>query len=97
MAAKTKPSPNLLDDAVDIGPHRTGGAVLIPEVDVEAHERKREQLQARVDELEENLADVGLLLFVEKRLAETEGRRLDAAEFLTAIGMEEFVAELPRT
>jgi hypothetical protein len=96
MAGKKKASRNLLDDAVDIGPHRKGGAILIPEVDVEAHEKETEQLRARVDELEDALEDVGFLMFVERRLAETSGQRLSAAEFLTGIGMEEFVDELPR-
>jgi hypothetical protein len=96
MAGKKKASRNLLDDAVEIGPHRKGGAILIPEVDVKAHERQTEALKARVDELEDALEDVGLLLFVQRRLAQTSGRRLSAGEFLAGIGMEEFGDELPR-
>jgi hypothetical protein len=96
MGSKTQPSERLLDDAVDIGPHRKGGAILIPEVDVAANEREMEALRSRVAELEEDLEDVGLVLFLEERLAKTSGTRLTAEEFLEGIGMEEFVARLPR-
>jgi hypothetical protein len=97
MAEKTTPSANLLDDAIDIGPHRKGGAVLLPEIDAAAHEQEARRLRARVDELEDDLEDLGLLLFIEQRLTETAGRRLSAAEFLSGIGMEEFVDQIPRT
>lgn len=95
MAAKQNPSESLLADAVDIGPHRTGGAVLIPEVDVAAHERESAALRRRVEELEDELEDLGLMLFTQQRLTETSGQRLSAPEFLRGIGMEEFVAKLP--
>lgn len=95
MGLKRKPSANLLDDAVDIGPHRKGGAILLPEVDVAEGEREREALRARVAELEDDLEDLGLALFLEERLANTSGKRLSAQEFLTSIGMREFVAKLP--
>lgn len=96
MALKRRASRNLLDDAVDIGPHRKGGAILIPEVDVAAHEKQTEQLRERVRELEDALEDVGLLMFVQRRLAETSDQRQGAAEFLSAIGMEQFADGLPR-
>jgi hypothetical protein len=43
-------------------PHRKGGAILIPEVDVAASEREKEALRSRVDELEEEMEDLGLAL-----------------------------------
>jgi len=97
MAAKRKPSKSLFEDAVDIGPHRKGGAILIPEVDVVEHEQETDALRARVEELEDELEDLGLALFIERRVAETSGERVSASEFLAGIGMEEFVAKLTGT
>lgn len=95
MGAKVVPSANLMDDAVDIGPHRKGGAMLLPEVDVTAHAAEVVRLQARVDELERNLEDVGMVLFLQDRLAATSGERLTTDEFLAAIGMEGHSGRLP--
>jgi hypothetical protein len=95
MGAKVKASASLLQDAVDIGPHRTGGAILIPAVDVVKHQQTVEALRARVEQLEGELEDVALGIFLQQRLATTTGDRLGAEEFLTGIGMEEFVAKLP--
>lgn len=95
MGAKQKPSKSLLNDAVDIGPHRKGGAILIPEIDVAYNERELEQLRDRIEQLEDELEDLGLALFIEERLASSAGKRLTAQEFLAGIGMEDFVAKLP--
>lgn len=94
MSAKAKPSQSLLDDAVAIGPHRRGGAMLVPEVDVTAHVREVEELRARVEQLEDALEDAGLALLVQDRLATTSRERLTAAEFLRGIGMEGHVGRL---
>ena len=95
MSEKRRPSGGLLDDAVEIGPHRKGGAMLVPEVDVRAHARDLQELQAKVDELEDEIEDLGLALFLQERLAKTSGRRLTAEEFLRGIGMEDHVERLP--
>jgi hypothetical protein len=58
MRAKRKPSKRLLDDAVEIGPHRKGGAVLVPEVDARAHAEHVESLERRVRQLEDDLEDL---------------------------------------
>jgi polyhydroxyalkanoate synthesis regulator phasin len=95
MGAKRKPSANLLHDAVDIGPHRKGGAVLLPEVDVTAHAAEVAKLRARVAELEDELEDAGMALFLQDRLASTSGARLTTEEFLTGIGMQDRIERLP--
>jgi hypothetical protein len=95
MAAKDDPSDGLLDHAVGIGPHRKGGAVLIPEVDAVAHADEVSELKARVEELEDELEDVGMALFLQERLASTSGKRLSAEEFLRGIGMEGHIDLLP--
>jgi hypothetical protein len=44
---------------------------------------------------EEELENAGLALFLQERLATSEGKRLSAGDFLTEIGMGEFVEQLP--
>jgi hypothetical protein len=95
MGAKREPSADLMQDAIDIGPHRTGGAVLLPGVDVTAHAEEVARLRDRVEELEEDLEDAGMALFLQDRLSTTSGERLTAEQFLTAIGMPEHVERLP--
>ena len=43
----------------------------------------------------EEPANAGSALFLQERLAKSDGRRLSAADFLTEIGMGEFVGRLP--
>jgi len=94
MGAKREPSVDLLQDAIDIGPHRTGGAVLLPEVDALAHAEQVTRLRAQVAQLEEALEDVGMVLFLQDRLATTAGPRLSAEQFLSDIGMEGHIERL---
>jgi len=65
MRGKSKPSSDLLDDAVSIGPHRKGGAVLVPEVDVEAAVARREELEAEVQALQDQVEDLLLVRTLE--------------------------------
>jgi hypothetical protein len=57
-----EPSASLVDRAVEIGPRRRGGAWLVPEADAQA-------ALARIDELEQELEDIGTGLLVQERLA----------------------------
>lgn len=50
----------------------------------------------RIEELEEELENAGLALFLQDRLQRSEGKRLSAGDFLAEIGMSEFVEQLPR-
>jgi hypothetical protein len=95
MGAKREPSTDLMHDAIDIGPHRTGGAVLLPAIDLLAHADEVTRLHARVEELEDELEDAGMALFLQERLASTSGERLTTEEFLTGIGMEDHIERLP--
>jgi len=45
--------------------------------------------------LEEELENAGLALFLQERLEKSESKRLSAGDFLTEIGMGEFVEQLP--
>ena len=61
---------------------------MVPTVDLVAAKR-------RIEELEEDLENAGLALFLQERLAEGEGKRLSAGDFLEENGMGGFVGELP--
>jgi hypothetical protein len=58
----SEPSESLLDRAVEIGPRRQGGAWLVPEADAQA-------ALDRIEELEQELEDIGIGLLVSERLA----------------------------
>jgi hypothetical protein len=96
MSAKDKASADLLEDAVEIGPHRKGGAVLVPGVDLAAHAADVLGLRARVEQLEEDLEDAGLALLLQERLATTSGPRLTIEQFLTGIGTERHIEQIPK-
>ena len=61
---------------------------MVPTVDLVA-------AKERIEELEEELENAGLALFLQERLAGSDGNRLSAGDFLTEIGMGEFVEQLP--
>jgi hypothetical protein len=84
-----KGTPDLLRRGVEIGPHRKGGALLVPEADARA-------TMKRIEELEAELEDIDLVLFVAERLATSTGRRTSAREVITELGFEDIVAELPQ-
>lgn len=58
----SEPSGSLLDRAVEIGPRRQGGAWLVPEADAQA-------ALERIEELEDELEEIGIGLLVQERLA----------------------------
>jgi hypothetical protein len=91
MSAKRKASADLLEDAVEIGRHRKGGAVLLPGVDLAALAAEIIELRVRVEQLEEDLEDAGMALLLQERLAAIPGRRLTIEQFLTGIGTERHV------
>jgi hypothetical protein len=89
-SSKRKPSADPERNAVRIKARGdSGSASLVPTVDLLA-------AKGRIEELEEDLENAGLALFLQERLAEGEGARLSASEFLKEIGMGEFVEQLPR-
>ncbi len=79
------PSESLLDRAVEIGPRRRGGALLIPEADALA-------AAARIEELESELEEIGLALLLEERAA-ASGRRATLDELAAEMGLEAELAD----
>jgi uncharacterized protein (UPF0335 family) len=61
---------SLTDHAVEIGPHRSGGAWLVPEVDARATIDRIARLEDRVEELEREIEDVYLARILEARAGE---------------------------
>lgn len=89
-SSKRKPASDPERNAVRIKTRGSvGSASLIPTVDLIA-------AKLRIEELEDELENAGLALFLQERMAEGEGRRLSAGDFLEEIGMGEFVEHLPR-
>lgn len=89
-SSRRKPSPDLENNVVRIITRgQEGSASLVPTIDLVAAKN-------RIEELEEELENAGLALFLQERLANSEGARLSAGDFLTEIGMGEFVEQLPR-
>lgn len=89
-SSRRKPSLDPESNAVRITTRgQEGSASLVPTVDLVA-------AKDRIDELEEELENAGLALFLQERLAgKGDGERLSAGDFLTEIGMGEFVGQLP--
>ena len=88
-SARRKPSLDPESHAVRITTRgQDGSASLVPTVDLIA-------AKERIEELEEELENAGLALFLQDRLQRGGGERLSAGDFLTEIGMSEFVEQLP--
>lgn len=88
-SSRSKPSSDPESNAVRIITRgQEGSASLVPTVDLVA-------AKDRIVELEEELENAGLALFLQERLAKSGGERLNAGDFLTEIGMGEFVERLP--
>lgn len=88
-SSRRKPSPDPERNAVRITTRgQEGSASLVPTVDLVA-------AKDRIEELEEELENAGLALFLQERLEKSDGKRLSAGDFLSEIGMGEFVGQLP--
>lgn len=89
-SSKRKPAADPERNAVRIKVRgASGSASLLPTVDLVAAKN-------RIEELEEELENAGLALFLQERLEQAEGDRLSAGDFLREVGMGEFVERLPR-
>lgn len=89
-SSKRKPAADPERNAVRIETRgNSGSASLVPTIDLLAAKN-------RIEELEEELENAGIALFLQERLTEGEGPRIGAGEFLKEIGMGEFVERLPR-
>jgi hypothetical protein len=65
-----KPSNSLLARAVDVGKHRKGGMIILPEIDAIAAQERLEDAERENEELLDELEDIGLVLLAQERLGE---------------------------
>ena len=95
FAAFDEPSDSLLDRAIDIGPYRKGGAVLIPEIDAVAAVERLEEVERENEELLEELEDVGILLLAQERLGKETpvDQLIPLDELARQFGREHLLAE----
>lgn len=95
--AQTRPSRSAGARAVTIRPRgEARSASLVPTIDLQAADARIAALEAERERLEDELEDAGIALLLHDRLAQAGEQRVGAEAFLRAIGMEEFVDELPR-
>lgn len=87
LGGRDTPGESLADNAIEIGPHRKGGAWLVPEVDARAAVEELEELR---DELE-NIT-IGFLL--QDRLAQSN-ETVPAVDVIRDLGFDELLEELP--
>lgn len=89
-SAKRKPAADPERNAIRIEARgSSGSASLVPTVDLIG-------VKNRVEELEDELENAGVALFLQERLEGGEGTRMSGGDFLREIGMGEFVDQLPR-
>lgn len=85
--AVDQPGGSLLDRAVEVGPHRQGGLLMVPEVDARA-------AVERIDELEDELEQIGMARLIEERRenASPEDYR-PIEELVRRFGLDELLGE----
>src|SRR3990172_6607813 len=64
-----RPSGSLLDRAVEVGPHRKGGLLMVPQVDAIAAVERLEQAEREREDLLDELEVIGVALLAQERLA----------------------------
>lgn len=89
-----KPSESLLDRAVDVGPHRKGGLLIVPEIDALAALDRLEEAERENEELFEELEDMGIVLLAQERLADATpvDRLIPLEELARQFGREHLLA-----
>jgi hypothetical protein len=78
-----EPSRSLADNAIEIGPHRKGGAWLVPEVDAQA-------AVGRIAELEDELENIAIGLMLADRL-ERSTQATPAREVIRELGFDDLL------
>lgn len=90
-----KPSESLLDRAIDVGSHRKGGLLLVPEIDALAALERLEQAEREKEDLLEEIEDIGIVLLAQERLAEPTpaDRLIPLEELARQLGRERLLAD----
>lgn len=88
LAGHVEPGASLTDNAIEIGPHRKGGAWLVPEVDAQAAVK-------RITELEEELENITIGLALQERLDKSSGGTTPARDVIRELGFDDLLEGLP--
>lgn len=84
-AKRSKPSKNLLDNAVEIQPRgEKRSAYLVPAADLE-------DAQRRIEELEEELEDIALVRLVEQRMLSDSGNLTPVDDVIREFGFHDLL------
>jgi len=95
FSSMREPSESLLDRAVDVGPHRKGGLLIVPEIDALAALDRLEEAEREKEELLEELEDMGIILLAQERLADPTpvDRLIPLEELAQQFGREHLLAD----
>ena len=90
-----KPSDSLLDRAIEVGPHRQGGLLMVPEIDALAAVERLEQAERENEELLDELEAIGIALLAEERLGKrtAEEELVPVEELARRFGLRRLLAE----
>ena len=82
LAETPRPARRLTDNAIEVGPHNRGGVWIVPAVDAEASMEREDELRDRIEELDDELENVAIGLFLMDRMASSSGKTMSADEFI---------------
>jgi hypothetical protein len=88
LAGHKQPGASLADNAIEIGPHRKGGAWLVPEVDAHA-------AVERITELEQELENIAIGFALQERLDSSSGGTTPARDVIRELGFADLLEGLP--
>ena len=88
LAEHDQPGASLADNAIEIGPHRNGGAWLVPEVDAHA-------AVERIAELEQELENIAIGFALQERLDSSSGGTTPARDIIRELGFADLLEGLP--
>ena len=89
------PAGSLLDNAIEVGPQRKGGAWLIPEVDGQAAVERIEVLEETIEMLEDELENVAIGFMLQERLGKSDGGVISGAQLMRELGYTDLAEGLP--
>ena len=89
------PAGSLLENAIEVGPQRKGGAWLIPEVDGQAAVERIEVLEKTIESLEDELENVAIGFMLQERLEQSKGGVISGAQLMRELGYAGLAEGLP--
>ena len=94
MVAISVPGESIIEHAVEVGPRHRGGVLIVPTVDAEAAMQREDEMRSRIEELEDELENIGIGLVLSDRLPNSSGSFISAADFARDLGFEDLAADM---